>query len=133
MICGNQDSAEFFDWGEGVNGLRRRGVLFEGVFVSSGCSCATTLVGGGVEPGVGGCRSGGMTWGSSADVGTSFGPGKRWDGDIVAYFGYVGTLGTCSTAETVVTLGTVTRGCWRKRTALGWSTEGGRGTGGCGW
>ena len=74
-----------------------------------------------------------MIWGSSAAVGTSFGPGKTWDGGIVAYFGSFGTVGTCSTVVTVFTPVTATRGCWQKRTALGWGAEGGRGTGGCGW
>ena len=87
---------------------------------------------GGVAPEVGGCRLVGRIWGSSVAVGTSFGPGKTWDGCIVVSFGAVGTLGTCYTVGTVVTLGTATRICWWKRTALGWGAEGGRGTGGCG-
>ena len=70
---------------------------------------------------------------SAAAVGTSFGPGKTWDGGVVASLGAVGTLGKCSTVGTVVTLETSTRGCWQKLTYLGWGVEGGRGTGGCGW
>ena len=89
------------------------------MFSSSGCVCVTTLVGGGVTPTVGGCRSGRMRWGSSEAVGTSFGPGKTWDGGIVVSFGSVGTLGTCSTVGIVVNLGTDTKGCWGKRNALG--------------
>ena len=77
--------------------------------------------------------SGGMRCGSAAAVGTSFGPGKTWDGGIVAPLGAVDTLGTGFTVGTVVTLGTATRGFWQKRTALGWGVEGGRGTGGCCW
>ena len=103
------------------------------MFGSSGCGCATTLVGRGVAPRVGGCRLGGMRWGSSAAVGTSLGPVKTWDGGIVASFGAVGTPGTCSTVGTIVTLETDKLECWWKRTALGWGTEGGIGTGGCGW
>ena len=77
--------------------------------------------------------SGGMRCGSSAAVGTSFGPGKTWYGVIIATLGAVGTLVTGSTVGTVVTLGTATRGCWRKCTVLGWGAECGIGTGGCGW
>ena len=82
---------------------------------------------------MGGWRSGGMRWVSSAAVGTSFGPVKSCNGVIVVSFGYVVTLGTCSTVGTFVTLVTATQGCWRKLTVLGWGAEGGRGTGGCGW
>ena len=73
-----------------------------------------------------------MICGSAAAVGTSFIPGKIWDGGIVASLGAVVTLEICSTLGTVVALGTATQGCWWKRTALGWVVEGGRGTGGCG-
>ena len=66
-------------------------------------------------------------------MGTSFGPGKRWDGGIVAYFEAVGTMGTCSTVGNVVTLETATQGFWQKLTNLRWGAEGERGTGGCGW
>ena len=104
--------------------------MVEGVFFSSGCGCETILDGGGCS-GVGGWRLGGMRWVSSAAVSTIFGPGKTWDGGIVASFGAVGTLVTWSTVGTVVPLGTATRVCWRKRAALGWGVEGGRGTGGC--
>ena len=75
MIDDGRDRSEFFGYGKGVWGQTRRGDLVEGMFDSCDCDCATTLVGGGVAPGVGGCRSGGMRWGSSAAVGTIFDPG----------------------------------------------------------
>ena len=76
---------------------------------------------------------GGIRCGSAAAVGTSFGPGKTWDGVIIATLGAVGTLVTGATVGTVATLGTAAQGCWRKLTDLVWGVEGGRGSGGCGW
>ena len=67
--------------------------------------------------------SGGMRCGSSAAVGTSFGPGKTWDGVIIATLGAVGALVTGATVGTVATLGTSAQGCWRKLTDLVWGTK----------